>query len=209
MLTSRRRKQKSNKLRSRTILCGIIAIILLIVRFARRSFTATTPVQTWSNLSWAAQSGVDALSPLEEAILNDLPLTWIDQEQLSTGSSLQTWETNKSKGMEVKQESWSQTAFTSQTPTAKVSTTTAQKTQNTDLFPVDLCNRIINLYQCIIDHAPIENQDIMQQNLKKSTSQRTLLASPQLSEVCQKISKDSTFILVRDHYATWDFNCTF
>lgn len=203
MYTTRRRKQKSNKLRLRCILWGIIAIILLIIRFITRSSTSSNAVQRWSNLSWTQQSSGDELSPTEEAILKDLPLTWIEQAQESAGFSVNTWEDSQ-----VQTEDSSSKSSKKKT-TSQVSTWTGNKSQNSDLFPVDLCNRIVKLYQCIIEQAPIENQDIMQQNLKKSINQRTLLASPQLSEVCQKITQDQTFVLVKDHYATWDFNCTF
>ena len=203
MYTTRRRKQKSNKLRSRCILWGIIAIILLIIRFVTRSSTSSNAVQNWSNLSWTQQSSWDELSPTEEAILKDLPLTWIEQAQESAAFSVNTWE-----ALQVQTED-SSSKSSKKKVTSQVSTWTGNKSQNSDLFPVDFCNRIVKLYQCIIEQAPIENQDIMQQNLKKSINQRTLLASPQLSEVCQKITQDQTFVLVKDHYATWDFNCTF
>ena len=203
MYTTRRRKQKSNKLRSRCILWGIIAIILLIIRFVTRSSMSSNAVQRWSNLSWTQQSSGDELSPTEEAILKDIPLTWIEQAQESADFSVNTWE-----ALQVQTEE-SSSKSSEKKVTSQVSTWTGNKSQNSDFFPVDLCNRIVKLYQCIIEQAPIENQDIMQQNLKKSINQRTLLASPQLSEVCQKITQDQTFVLVKDHYATWDFNCTF
>ena len=203
MYNIRRRKKKSNKLRSRCILCGIIAIILLIIRFVARSSTSSNAVQRWSNLSWTQQSSGDELSPTEEAILKDIPLTWIEQAQESAGFSVNTWE-----ALQVQTED-SSSKPSKKKATSQISTWTENKSQNSDLFPVDLCNRIVKLYQCIIEQAPVENQDIMQQNLKKSINQRTLLASPQLSEVCQKITQDQTFVLVKDHYATWDFNCIF
>lgn len=198
-----RRKKKSNKLRSRCILWGIIAIILLIIRFITRSSTSLNAVQRWSNLSWTQQSSGDELSPTEEAILKDLPLTWIEQAQESADFSVNTWEDSQVQTEDSSSKS------SKKRVTSQVSTWTGDKSQNSDLFPVALCNNIVSLYQCIIEQAPIENQSLMQEKLKKSTAQRALLASPQLSEICQKISQDPTFILVKNHYGTWDFNCTF
>ena len=198
-----RRKKKSNKLRSRCILWGVIAIILLIIRFVTRSSTSLNAVQNWSNLSWTQQSSGNELSLTEEAILNDRPLTWITDPQTTA------WEVAINSERLVQNTALSTGSQTTRIQINSASTTGEKKNQNSDLFPVALCNNIVSLYQCIIEQAPIENQALMQEKLKKSTAQRALLASPQLSEICQKISQDPTFILVKNHYGTWDFNCTF
>jgi len=194
-MLSRRKKKNSNK-RLLLILWSLILLVLLIIFVKRLTNSSWSDIQTGAVLSGDIQSGVAELSPLEEAILNDLPLTWI------TDSQTTAWEVAINTAIST----GSQTTTTQIT---SVSTTGEKKNQNSDLFPVALCNNIVSLYQCIIEQAPIENQALMQEKLKKSTAQRALLASPQLSEICQKISQDPTFILVKNHYGTWDFNCTF
>ena len=199
-MLSRRKKKNPNK-RLFVVLWALIILVLLIIFVKRLTNSSWSDIQTGAVLSGDIQSGVAELSPLEEAILNDLPLTWI------TDSQTTAWEVT------INSESLVQnTALSTGSQTTKINsaaTTGEKKNQNSDLFPVALCNNIVSLYQCIIEQAPIENQSLMQEKLKKSTAQRALLASPQLSEICQKISQDPTFILVKNHYGTWDFNCTF
>lgn len=197
-MLSRRKKKNPNK-RLFVVLWALIILVLLIIFVKRLTNSSWSDIQTGAVLSGDIQSGVAELSPLEEAILNDLPLTWITDPQTTA------WEvTINSESLAL-----STGAQTTTIQTASASTTGEKKNQNSDLFPVALCNNIVSLYQCIIEQAPIENQSLMQEKLKKSTAQRALLASPQLSEICQKISQDPTFILVKNHYGTWDFNCTF
>lgn len=197
-MLSRRKKKNQNK-RLLLVLWSLIILVLLIIFVKRLTNSSWSDIQTGAVLSGDIQSGVAALSSVEEAILNDLPLTWITDPQTTA------WEvTINSESLAL-----STGAQTTTIQTASASTTGEKKNQNSDLFPVALCNNIVSLYQCIIEQAPIENQSLMQEKLKKSTAQRALLASPQLSEICQKISQDPTFILVKNHYGTWDFNCTF
>lgn len=197
-MLSRRKKKNPNK-RLFVVLWALIILVLLIIFVKRLTNSSWSDIQTGAVLSGDIQSGVAALSSVEEAILNDLPLTWITDPQTTA------WEvTINSESLAL-----STGAQTTTIQTASASTTGEKKNQNSDLFPVALCNNIVSLYQCIIEQAPIENQSLMQEKLKKSTAQRALLASPQLSEICQKISQDPTFILVKNHYGTWDFNCTF
>lgn len=199
-MLSRRKKKNPNK-RLLLVLWVLILLVILIIFVKRITNSSWSDTQTGVVLSGDIQSGVVALSPVEEAILNDLPLTWITDPQTTA------WE------VAINSESLVQnTALSTGSQTTKINsaaTTGEKKNQNSDLFPVALCNNIVSLYQCIIEQAPIENQSLMQEKLKKSTAQRALLASPQLSEICQKISQDPTFILVKNHYGTWDFNCTF
>lgn len=197
-MLSRRKKKNPNK-RLFVVLWALIILVLLIIFVKRLTNSSWSDIQTGAVLSGDIQSGVAALSSVEEAILNDLPLTWITDPQTTA------WEvTINSESLAL-----STGAQTTTIQTASASTTGEKKNQNSDLFPVALCNNIVSLYQCIIEQAPIENQALMQEKLKKSTAQRALLASPQLLEICQKISQDPTFILVKNHYGTWDFNCTF
>ena len=197
-MLSRRKKKNPNK-RLFVVLWSLILLVLLIIFVKRLTNSSWSDIQTGAVLSGDIQSGVAEFSPVEEAILNDLPLTWITDPQTTA------WEvTINSESLAL-----STGAQTTTIQTASASTTGEKKNQNSDLFPVALCNNIVSLYQCIIEQAPIENQSLMQEKLKKSTAQRALLASPQLSEICQKISQDPTFILVKNHYGTWDFNCTF
>ena len=197
-MLSRRKKKNPNK-RLFVVLWALIILVLLIIFVKSLTNSSWSDIQTGAVLSGDIQSGVAALSSVEEAILNDLPLTWITDPQTTA------WEvTINSESLAL-----STGAQTTTIQTASASTTGEKKNQNSDLFPVALCNNIVSLYQCIIEQAPIENQALMQEKLKKSTAQRALLASPQLLEICQKISQDPTFILVKNHYGTWDFNCTF
>ena len=200
-MLSRRKKKNPNK-RLLLVLWSLILLVLLIIFVKRITNSSWSNAQTGAVLSGDIQSGVAALSPVEEAILNDLPLTWI------TDSQTTAWEVTINSESLVQNIALS-TGSQTTTQTNSASTTGEKKNQNSDLFPVALCNNIVSLYQCIIEQAPIENQSLMQEKLKKSTAQRALLASPQLSEICQKISQDPTFILVKNHYGTWGFNCTF
>lgn len=201
-MLSRRKKKNQNK-RLLLVLWSLIILVLLIIFVKRLTNSSWSDIQTGAVLSGDIQSGVAELSPLEEAILNDLPLTWI------TDSQTTAWEVAINSERLVENTALSTGSQTTTIQTNSASTTGEKKNQNSDLFPVALCNNIVSLYQCIIEQAPIENQALMQEKLKKSTAQRALLASPQLSEICQKISQDPTFILVKNHYGTWDFNCTF
>lgn len=189
----RRKKKNSNK-RIRILIVALVLILLII-----RVFTSNTE-NSATNLSGESESGTMELLPAEAALLNETPLTEIISGDLqSSGITIAETATGETSDLPA-----------TETPQSTTETTPAETIgKKTDLFPVDLCNRIVNLYECIIQHAPIENQPTMQENLKKATAQRALLASPQLTEVCQAISKDETFILVRSHYMGWAFACTF
>lgn len=67
-------------------------------------------------------------------------------------------------------------------------------------FPVELCNRIIAFDQCIIAKAPIENQQVMKQQLIKVIEPWRLLADAQLREICQQITVQESFLEVVKHY---------
>lgn len=74
-------------------------------------------------------------------------------------------------------------------------------------FPVELCNRIIAFDQCIIAKAPIENQQVMKQQLIKVIEPWRLLADAQLREICQQITVQESFLEVVKHYEKQ--GCTF
>ena len=85
-------------------------------------------------LSGDIQSGVAALSPVEEAILNDLPLTWIADSQTTA------WEVAINSESLVQNTAISTGSQTTRIQTNSASTTGEKKNQNSDLFPVALCN---------------------------------------------------------------------
>lgn len=181
-----RRKKKSSKKRIRILTVAVIVILLMV-----RVFSSSNTKNSATNFSGEAETGTMELLPAEAALLNETPLTGIISGNL------------QSSGITIAATAIGETSDLPATETPQSTTETIPaKTigKKTDLFPVDLCNRIVNLYECIIQYAPIENQPTMQENLKKATAQRALLASPQLTEVCQAISTDETFILVRSHY---------
>ena len=72
-----------------------------------------------------------------------------------------------------------------------------------------LCNSIIAFDICVISKAPIENQGVMQEQLKKSLEPRKILWGVQLHEVCQDIVQWDTFMGVVNHYASLENGCKF
>lgn len=78
-----------------------------------------------------------------------------------------------------------------------------QLANNSDAyFPVSTCNKIIDLYNCIISKAPIENQSVMQKALTESTQSWQLMPDNQLRKTCEEITMQEEFIRVKEHY-TW------
>lgn len=77
------------------------------------------------------------------------------------------------------------------------------------LFPTPLCNSIVDLYTCIIEKAPIENQPLMRASLEQVIEPRKLMADAQLREVCQEITTLTTFQEVMQHYTGTGHGCKF
>ncbi|MDO4714529.1 MAG: hypothetical protein Q4B28_08065 [bacterium] len=78
-------------------------------------------------------------------------------------------------------------------------------------FSVPLCNTIVDLYECIIQNAPLENQPVMQTSLDQVLEPRTMMADAQLREVCQEVIQQDTFQEVMQHYTSTGQNlgCSF
>lgn len=78
-------------------------------------------------------------------------------------------------------------------------------------FWIGLCDEIIQLYHCIIDHAPLENQPVMRNSLEQVIEPRRHMADPQVQEICQEIRKQETFQEVMQHYTSTGQNlgCSF
>lgn len=203
-------KKKKTSWRNRIIMLGIL---LLVLFFAWKSFTTDSEsaiVQTGSIAS-GDSSWEQALLPAEIAVLNDQSLTGLTEDSIGSTTSETTNETlwidpELSSGND--EGSQFSGSFSPLDNLSGNTWSTISKNKKSEQFPVHLCNQIINLYECIISRAPIENQTVMRDGLKKSIETRHLMASSQLSQVCQNIHNDTTFQLVRQHYATGDQACS-
>lgn len=200
-----KRKKKNQKTRNRLILIGFVLIaICSFIRLTRGSQSLSSLSQTWSQ-NTDIQTGEAQLLPAEKAILEGEMITGdlqLQNEMSISESETWTW-------LGLGNQTFTSFSGSGNSESIQAASETLKKPQKSDLFPVSLCNQIVDFYECIIQKAPIENQPVMQKNLKQATETWHLMASSQLTEICQKINQDQTFLLVKQHYATGEVSCVF
>ena len=87
----------------------------------------------------------------------------------------------------------------------------AQKEEWNHLFPIQVCNRIVDFYSCVIKNAPLENQSAMEKSLEQTLQPWKLMADTQLREACEAVVKNDTFQEVKNHYTQsgTNYGCVF
>ena len=87
----------------------------------------------------------------------------------------------------------------------------AQKEERNHFFSIQVCNRIVDFYFCVIKNAPLENQSAMEKSLEQTLQLWKLMADTQLREACEAVVKNDTFQEVKNHYTQsgTNYGCVF
>lgn len=186
MLRRRSQLKKKRRIQFLIVFSLFLLILLLIIFLFKRgksdiSFTLTGE----SLLSWSqVLSGVAQFE-----------LSWAQQVSMLSWNWITESSTSVSNGSWVF--SW----------TAAL----AQKEERNHLFPIQVCNRIVGFYFCVIKNAPLENQSAMEKSLEQTLQPWKLMADTQLREACEAVVKNDTFQEVKNHYTQsgTNYGCVF
>ncbi|MBB1579291.1 MAG: hypothetical protein HG424_004905 [candidate division SR1 bacterium] len=87
----------------------------------------------------------------------------------------------------------------------------AQEEEKNHFFSIQVCNRIVDFYSCVIKNAPLENQSAMEKSLEQTLQPWKLMADTQLREACEAVVKNDTFQEVKNHYTQsgTNYGCVF
>ena len=87
----------------------------------------------------------------------------------------------------------------------------AQEEEKNHFFSIQVCNRIVDFYFCVIKNAPLENQSAMEKSLEQTLQPWKLMADTQLREACEAVVKNDTFQEVKNHYTQsgTNYGCVF
>lgn len=186
MLRRRSQLKKKRKIQFLIVFSLFLLILLLIIFLFKRGKSDISFTLTGENLlSWSqVLSGVAQFE-----------LSWAQQVSMLSWNWITESSTSVSNGSRVF--SW----------TAAL----AQKEERNHLFPIQVCNRIVDFYFCVIKNAPLENQSAMEKSLEQTLQPWKLMADTQLREACEAVVKNDTFQEVKNHYTQsgTNYGCVF
>lgn len=186
MLRRRSQLKKKRRIQFLIVFSLFLLILLLIIFLFKRGKSDISFTLTGENLlSWSqVLSGVAQFE-----------LSWAQQVSMLSWNWITESSTSVSNGSWVF--SW----------TAAL----AQKEERNHLFPIQVCNRIVDFYFCVIKNAPLENQSAMEKSLEQTLQPWKLMADTQLREACEAVVKNDTFQEVKNHYTQsgTNYGCVF
>lgn len=186
MLRRRSQLKKKRRIQFLIVFSLFLLVLLLIIFLFKRGKSDISFTLTGENLlSWSqVLSGVAQFE-----------LSWAQQVSMLSWNWITESSTSVSNGSWVF--SW----------TAAL----AQKEERKHLFPIQVCNRIVDFYFCVIKNAPLENQSAMEKSLEQTLQPWKLMADTQLREACEAVVKNDTFQEVKNHYTQsgTNYGCVF
>ena len=175
MLRRRSQLKKKRRIQFLIVFSLFLLVLLLIIFLFKRGKSDISLTLTGENLlSWSqVLSGVAQFELSWAQQVSMLSWNWITESStsVSNGSWVFSWTA-----------AW------------------AQKEERNHLFPIQVCNRIVDFYFCVIKNAPLENQSAMEKSLEQTLQPWKLMADTQLREACEAVVKNDTFQEVKNHY---------
>ena len=186
MLRRRSQLKKKRRIQFLIVFSLFLFVLLLVIFLFKRGKSDISFTLTGENLlSWSqVLSGV-----------SQFELSWAQQV------SMLSWNWITESSTSVSNWSW-------------VSSWTlawAQEEEKNHFFSIQVCNRIVDFYFCVIKNAPLENQSAMEKSLEQTLQPWKLMADTQLREACEAVVKNDTFQEVKNHYTQsgTNYGCVF
>ena len=186
MLRRRSQLKKKRRIQFLIVFSLFLLVLLLIIFFFKRGKSDISFTLTGENLlSWS-----QALSGKEQ-----FDLSWVQQVSMLSWNWITQNSTSVSNGYWVS--SWA--------------VAWAQEEEKNHFFSIQVCNRIVDFYSCVIKNAPLENQSAMEKSLEQTLQPWKLMADTQLREACEAVVKNDTFQEVKNHYTQsgTNYGCVF
>ena len=186
MLRRRSQLKKKRRIQFLIVFSLFLLVLLLIIFLFKRGKSDISLTLTGENLfSWSQTLSGGG----------QFDLSWVQQVSMLSWNWITESSTSVSNGSWVP--SWA--------------VAWAQKEERNHLFPIQVCNRIVDFYFCVIKNAPLENQSAMEKSLEQTLQPWKLMADTQLREACEAVVKNDTFQEVKNHYTQsgTNYGCVF
>lgn len=186
MLRRRSQLKKKRRIQFLIVLSLFLLVLLLVIFFFRRGKSDISLALTGENLlSWS-----QVLSGKEQ-----FDLSWVQQVSMLSWNWITESSTSVSNWYWIL--SWA--------------IAWAQEEEKNHFFSIQVCNRIVDFYSCVIKNAPLENQSAMEKSLEQTLQPWKLMADTQLREACEAVVKNDTFQEVKNHYTQsgTNYGCVF
>ena len=186
MLRRRSQLKKKRRIQFLIVFSLFLLVLLLIIFLFKRGKPDISLTLTGENLlSWS-----QILTGKEQ-----FDLSWAQQVSMLSWNWITESSTSFSNGSWVS--SWA--------------VAWAQKEERNHLFSIQVCNRIVDFYFCVIKNAPLENQSAMEKSLEQTLQPWKIMADTQLREACEAVVKNDTFQEVKNHYTQsgTNYGCVF
>lgn len=185
MLRRKSQLKKKRRIQFLIVFSLFLLVLLLIIFLFKRGKSDISLTLTGENLlSWS-----QTLNGKEQ-----FDLSWVQQVSILSWNWITQHSTSVSNGSWVF--SW---------------TVALAQEEEKNHFSIQVCNRIVDFYSCVIKNAPLENQSAMEKSLEQTLQPWKLMADTQLREACETVVKNDTFQEVKNHYTQsgTNYGCVF
>ena len=188
MLRRRSQLKKKRRIQFLIVFSLFLLVLLFIIFLFKRGKSDISLTLTGENLlSWSQLLSGEG----------QLDLSWVQQVSMLSWNWITKSSTSVSNGNGSWVSSWT--------------VALAQEKEKNHFFSIQVCNRIVDFYSCVIKNAPLENQSAMEKSLEQTLQPWKLMADTQLREACEAVVKNDTFQEVKNHYTQsgTNYGCVF